>query len=86
MPAKPLQPNFETGSYIQSYVNLFSATGKQAHDEGNELSRDDFGNGDTFFRFDLNRTAAMVAVSTWCEKVTSASRYTLQLRWHRRLT
>ena len=30
VPAKPLQPNFENGSYIRSYVNLFSATGKQA--------------------------------------------------------
>ena len=43
VPAKPIQPNFETGSYIRSYVDLFSATGKQAQDEGNELSRDDFG-------------------------------------------
>ena len=51
--AKPLQPNFETGSYIRSYVNLFSATGKQAQDEGNELTRDDFGKGYTFFGFDL---------------------------------
>ena len=63
VPAKPLQPNFETGSYIRSHVNLFSATGKQAHDEGNELSRDDFGKGYTFFGFDLNPTVATVAVS-----------------------
>ena len=53
VPAKPLQPNFETGSYIRSYVNLFSATGKQAQYEGNDLSRDDFGQGYTFFGFDL---------------------------------
>ena len=53
VPAKPLQPNFETGSYIRSHVNLFSATGKQAPDEGDELSRDDFGKGYTFFGFDL---------------------------------
>ena len=51
--AKPLQPNFESRSYILSYANLFSATGKQAQDEGNELSRDDFGKGYTFFGFDL---------------------------------
>ena len=63
VPAKPLQPNFETGSYIRRYVNLFSATGKQAHDEGNELSRDDFGKCYTFFGFDLNPTVATVAVS-----------------------
>ena len=48
MPAKPLQPNFENGSYIRSYVNLLSA-----RDEGNELMRDDFGNGYTFFDFDF---------------------------------
>ena len=53
VPAKPLQPNFENGSYIRSYFNLFSATGKHAQDEGNELTRDDFGNGYTFFGFDL---------------------------------
>ena len=53
MPAKPLQPNFENGSYIRSYVNLFSATGKHAQDGGNKLTRDDFGNGYTFFGFDL---------------------------------
>ena len=53
VPAKPLQPNFETGSYIRSYVNLFSATGKQSQDEGNGLSRDDLGQGYTFFGFDL---------------------------------
>ena len=53
VPAKPLQPNFETGSYIRSYVNLFSATGKQSQDEGNRLSRDDFGQGYIFLGFDL---------------------------------
>ena len=63
VPDKPLQPNLETGSYIRSYVNLFSATGKQAQDEGNELSRDDLGKGYTFFGFDLNPTVATVAVS-----------------------
>ena len=52
VPAKPLQPNFETGQYVRSYVNLVSATGKHAQDEGNELTRDDFGNGYTFFGFD----------------------------------
>ena len=53
VPAKPLQPNFEIGSYIRSYVNLFSATGKQSQDEGNGVSRDDLGQGYTFFGFDL---------------------------------
>ena len=51
--AKPLQSTFETGSYIRSYINLFSATGKQSQDEGYELPRDNFGQGYTFFGFDL---------------------------------
>ena len=71
VPAKPLQPNFENGSYIRSYVNLFSATGKYAKDEGNEFTRDDFGNGYTFFGFDLTPDATAVA-STWFERVISA--------------
>ena len=53
VPAKQLQTNFGTGSYIRSNVNLFFATGKQAQDEGNGLSRDYFGKGYTFFGFDL---------------------------------
>ena len=57
VPAKPLQTNFENGSYIRSYVNLFSATGKHAQDEDNELTRDDFGNGYIFFSFDLTHDA-----------------------------
>ena len=57
VPAKPLQPNFETGQYVRSYVKIFSATGKHAQDEGNELTRDDFGNGYTFFGFHLTPDA-----------------------------
>ena len=64
VPAKPLQPNFETGHFIRSYVNLFSATGKYAQDEGNELTRDDFGNGYTFFGFDLTPDACYADAST----------------------
>ena len=63
VPTRPLQPNVETGSYIRSYVNLFSATGKQSQGEGNGLSRDDFGQGCTFFGFDLTPTVATVIVS-----------------------
>ena len=79
----PLQPNFGTGSYIRSYVDLFSATGKQAQDEGNELSRDYFGKGYTFFGFDLTPTVSTVAVSIWKERVISASRCTLEPHWNR---
>lgn len=57
VPAKPLQPNFDQNLYVRSYVNLFSSTGKVAQDEGNGLTRADFGNGYTFFGFDLTPDA-----------------------------
>ena len=57
VPAKPLHPNFAERLYVRSYTNLFSSTGKVAQDEGNGLTRADFGNGYTFFGFDLTPDA-----------------------------
>ena len=81
--AKLLQPNFETGSYIRSYVNLFSATGEQSQDEGHGLSRDDFGQGYTFFGFDLTLDVCDGGCFHLTRRVISASRCTLQPNWNR---
>jgi hypothetical protein len=53
VPAKPLQPHFRTSKYIRSYLSLFTGTGQLYQDEGNEVSRDDYGQGYTLFAFDL---------------------------------
>ena len=53
IPSKPLEPHFARERYIRSYMGLFSASGKLFHDEGNEISRKDFGQGFTLFGFDL---------------------------------
>ncbi len=53
VPSKPLQPDFPHNRYIRSYMNLFEATGKAYEDEGNDVSRTDFGAGYTIFCFDL---------------------------------
>jgi len=50
---KPLEPNFTTGEYIASYMSLFSGTGKQQKDEGNDIDRTDYPNGYTLYAFDL---------------------------------
>ena len=73
VPAKPLQPNFETGSYIRSYVNLFSATGKQAQDEGDELSRGEFGKGYTVHTVRLITCAFSEFLSDSCSLISTIS-------------
>ena len=51
---KPLSSNFTTGQYISSFMSLFSGTGKENRDEGNGISRTDFGNGYALYAFDLS--------------------------------
>ena len=53
MPAKPLQPNFETSEYISSYMSLFTGTGMVFKDDGNDVSRDEYKAGFTLFAYDL---------------------------------
>ena len=53
IPAKPLQPNFGRSRFIRSYSGLFTGSGKIFHDEGNDISREEYGNGYTVFGFDL---------------------------------
>ena len=53
VPSMPLQPRFAKGTYIRSYLNLFAAPGKAFYDDGNDLTRTEFGTGYTVFGFDL---------------------------------
>ena len=53
VPSKPLQPDFEGGNHMRSYVSLFSGTGLMCRDQGNDISRDEYGKGYTLFAFDL---------------------------------
>jgi hypothetical protein len=50
---KPLTANFETGQYISAYMSMFSGIGKENRDEGNDISRTDFGSGYGIYCFDL---------------------------------
>ncbi|XP_069138860.1 uncharacterized protein F54H12.2-like [Argopecten irradians] len=49
IPTTPLQPNFNQKLYARSYNGLFTTTGKTHHDEGNNISRDEYGTGFTLF-------------------------------------
>lgn len=50
---KPLEPNFPNNQYIAAYMSLFTGTGKQMKDEGNDLDRTDYPGGYTLYAFDL---------------------------------
>lgn len=53
IPGKPLQPNFDTNEYVQSYMSLFTGTGMSFKDDGNDISRDEYKAGYTLFAYDL---------------------------------
>ena len=53
-PVKPLKPNFPNRQYIQAYMSLFSRTGKENRDEGNDIARADYPNGYALYAFDLS--------------------------------
>jgi hypothetical protein len=50
---KPLEPNFTTRQTVAAYMSLFSGTGKQQRDEGNDIAREDYSGGYALYAFDL---------------------------------
>ena len=50
---RPLEPDFRNNQFISSYMTLFSGTGKQYMDEGNQIHRDEYAKGYTLYAYDL---------------------------------
>jgi hypothetical protein len=50
---RPLEPDFVNNQYISAYMTLFTGTGKQFMDEGNQIHRDDYAKGYTLYAYDL---------------------------------
>ena len=50
---KPLALDYANGQCISSYMNLFTGTGKDYRDEGNDIDRSEFANGYALYAFDL---------------------------------
>ena len=53
IPSKPLQPDFASENHMRSYASLFNGTGLMSRNQGNDISRDEYGKGYTLFAFDL---------------------------------
>ena len=56
VPFKPLQLSYTaaTRRYIETFLTLFSGTGKMFYDVGNDISRDEFVNGFNLYSADLS--------------------------------
>jgi hypothetical protein len=50
---KQLDLNYANGKYVNAYMNLFSGTGKENQDEGNDISRNEFDKGYALYVYDL---------------------------------
>ena len=50
---RPLEPDFANNQYISAYMTLFTGTGKQFIDEGNQIQREDYARGYTLYVYDL---------------------------------
>ena len=54
IPFKPIQLSFGANKrFIEAFSTLFSGTGKMYYNMGNDISRDEFSNGNAIFAFDL---------------------------------
>lgn len=64
-PTTPLMPNFKIKNYTSEYLSMFTGTGKYKTNNGNYISKDDFGNGYTIFTIDIdaNHTKDYVSLS-----------------------
>lgn len=58
VPTQPITCNFEQNQYIEAYQSLFTVTGKDEEDSGNEIDRLQYKNGNTLFGFLVDPTAA----------------------------
>ena len=72
-PVKPLLPNFAKRQYIQAYMSLFSGTGKENRDEGNDIAREDTPRATPCTHLTSARISPKKGISTWRSKGPSAS-------------
>lgn len=53
-PAKPFQPNFESGNVVREFHSLVLASGKHFKDQGLAINRQDYAQGYTLIAFNLS--------------------------------
>ncbi|XP_033731687.1 uncharacterized protein F54H12.2-like [Pecten maximus] len=68
VPTKPLQTNSIQKHCVRSYMGLFNTTGKTSRDEGNNISKDEYGTGFILFRFYLTPDLSEVGIFHFMKK------------------
>ncbi|KAL1268409.1 hypothetical protein QQF64_033772 [Cirrhinus molitorella] len=63
-PAKPLQPNFESGSAVSEFYQLATATRRHLKNQALSINRDNFLNSYTLYAFNLTSHLTKTVVST----------------------
>ena len=53
-PIRPLKPKHASRQYTQAFMSLFSGTGKENRDEGNDITREDYSKCYALYGFDLS--------------------------------
>lgn len=80
IPGKILTPDFESGDFIRAYRTLFSGTGINYSNSGNQIARDEYAKGYTLFAVDFTPDLEAHMKSHWSLVRQGSLRFELRFK------